>query len=45
MASNKEIDEKAMELAFDYERRHGRMPKRIYNKDLGYDILSSGRKI
>ena len=45
MASNKETDEKAMELVFDYERRHGRMPERIYNKDLGYDILSSGRKI
>ena len=45
MASNKETDEKAMELVFDYERSHGRMPKRIHDKELGYDILSSGRKI
>lgn len=45
MASNKETDEKAMKLVFDYEISNGRVPKRIYNKDLGYDILSSGRKI
>ncbi len=45
MASNKETSEKAMELVFDYERRYGRIPKRIDDKDLGYDILSSARKI
>ncbi|MDO8687942.1 MAG: DUF3883 domain-containing protein [Dehalococcoidales bacterium] len=45
MATNKETDEKAMKLVFDYERSNGRVPKRIDDKDLGYDILSSGRKI
>ena len=45
MATNKEVDEKAMELVSDYERRDGRIPKRIYDKELGYDMLSSGRKI
>ena len=45
MATNKEIDEKAMELVSDYERRHDRVPRRIYDKELGYDILSGGRKI
>ncbi len=34
-----------MELVFEYEKSMGRMPERIYDKKLGYDILSSGRKI
>lgn len=45
MASNKEIDKKAIELVFDYERRNSRIPRLTNNKDLGYDIQSSGRKI
>ena len=45
MASAKATSEKAMELVFKYEKNHGRMPERIYDKKLGYDIQSSGRKI
>ena len=45
MASAKATGEKAMELVFKYEKKRGRMPERIYDKKLGYDIQSSGRKI
>ena len=45
MASNKEINQKAIELVLDHERKNGREPELVGNIDLGYDIVSSGRKI
>jgi len=45
MASNKEIDEKAMQLVIDYEKVNGRKPELVGNNNIGYDIVSSGRKI
>lgn len=45
MATNKQTDEKAMEIVIKHERRNGRNPNRVYDKELGYDLLSSGRNI
>lgn len=45
MATNKETDEKAIDLVQNYEKQQGRTPERIHDKDAGYDIYSGGRKI
>ena len=41
----KEIEQKAMQLVMDFERREGRKPKDVSRSGYGYDIESSGRFI
>lgn len=43
--TNSKIAQIAMDVAEAYEKKHGRNPKPIVNKRLGYDIESGDRKI
>ena len=45
MASNQEIEAKAIEAVNRYEMSEGRQPQLVSSPDVGYDILSGGRKI
>ncbi len=41
MVSSTEIEQRGMEIAFAYEREHGRLPEDVSTENLGYDIRST----
>jgi len=43
MVEDEEIEKIGMEIAMEYERRHGRTPEDVSKENLGFDIRSKGK--